>query len=169
MDDQIAQFTAITSAEPSRAQQYLSLTDGNLEQAIQLYFDTGGVDMGASQPAPSAPAQPASNFRENEDGTVTIDSDDEMGDDSRPAQLQGAPFEDDEAMARRLQEEAYGSGGAGQEEVRAPMARRTEALVGPDAGWGGAADDEDEMRAAIAQQMMQRQRRGELLFSRGHE
>lgn len=162
MDDAIAQFTAITSADPSRAQQYLSLTDGNLEQAIQLYFDSGGVDMGAAvPPQTSQPSSaPARGYRENEDGTVTIDSDDEMDQDvTRPqpsAPPGGSAYEDDEAMARRLQEEAYGAGAAGQEEVRAPMARTTETLVGPDANWGGG---EDDMRAAIAEQMMARQRR----------
>jgi len=154
MDDDIAQFTAITSAEPERAQQYLSLTDGNLEQAIQLFFDTGGVDMGATVPSQptQATTQPSTSNRGDEGGIISIDSDDE--DERLPA---GSNLEDDEAMARRLQEEAYGAGGA-QEEVRAPMARRTEALVGPDAAWDSGADD---MRSAMAEQMMARQRRGE--------
>lgn len=152
MDDAIAQFTAITSADPERAQQYLSLTDGNLEQAIQLFFDTGGVDMGATVPSQptQAAAQTSTSNRGDAGGIISIDSDDE--DERQPA---GSNFEDDEAMARRLQEEAYGSGG--QEEVRAPMARRTEALVGPDAAWDSGADD---MRSAMAEQMMARQRRG---------
>lgn len=158
MDDAIAQFTAITSAEPQRAQQYLSLTDGNLEQAIQLYFDSGGVDMGAAVPHQPAQASsaPARGYRENADGSVTVDSDDEMEEDVTRPQPAAPAYEDDEAMARRLQEEAYGSAGGGQEEVRAPMARTTETLVGPDANWGGG---EDDMRAAIAEQMMARQRR----------
>lgn len=175
MDDLIAQFTAITSADPSRAQQYLALTENNLEQAIQLYFDSDGADMGATLPQPAAPAAPSQlsagggpGYRENADGVVTIDSDDdEMEDDfggapipgsaAAPAQSTGA-YEDDEAMARRLQEEAYGAGGAGGvDEVRAPMARTTETLVGPDANWGS---DEADMRAAISEQMMARQRRG---------
>lgn len=177
MDDLIAQFTAITSADPQRAQQYLSLTENNLEQAIQLYFDSDGADMGASLPQPSATSQsvpsadrPRGGYTENADGTVTIDSDEEMGDDdlaetnrAPPApQIPGATYEDDEAMARRLQEEAYGAGGgaggADMDEIRAPMARTTETLVGPDARWG-APTDEDEMRASIAEQMMARQRR----------
>ncbi|GAM88823.1 hypothetical protein ANO11243_068570 [Dothideomycetidae sp. 11243] len=162
MDDLIAQFTSITDASPERAQQYLTLSDNDLERAIQLFFDTGGVDMGASMPAPPpAPAQrPAGGYRENPDGSLTIDSgdEDEMDTDSGEA---GAPnyhsVEDDEAMARRLQEEAYGSGGAGAafDEVRAPMARTAETLVGPDADWGGPED----MRAAVAEQMAARQRR----------
>lgn len=174
MDDQVAQFVGITSADASRAQQYLSLTDGNLEQAIQLYFDSGGVDMGAAAPAPAAPQQspqPTSGarpgYRENEDGTVTIESDEEMEGVTETGDA-GAAYEDDEAMARRLQEEAYGAGGGagGQEEIRAPMARTTETLLGPGSSWtggrGAEIEDEDDMRAAVAEQMMARQRRGEL-------
>ncbi|CAD6574606.1 MAG: hypothetical protein ASARMPRED_006826 [Alectoria sarmentosa] len=70
--------------------------------------------------------------------------------------------DDDEAMARRLQEEFYGaagmSGGGGAEMVdehgyRAPIGRTTETLVGP-----GSFDptDEDEMNAAVTDQMAAR-------------
>lgn len=69
----------------------------------------------------------------------------------------------DEAMARRLQEEFYGtagrSGEGGAEDIvdehgyRAPIGRTTETLVGP-----GSFDptDEDEMRAAVMEQMAAR-------------
>ena len=82
----------------------------------------------------------------------------------------GAPslMYDDEAMARRLQEEFYGEGAAqvtnGRAEpldehgYRAPMGRTTETLVGP-----GTLDPDnpEEMRAAVMEQMMaRRQRRG---------
>lgn len=160
MDDMIAQFTSITGATPERAQQYLNVSDNNVEQAVTLFFETGGADMGGALPEQQAsqPAASGRGYRENADGTVTIDSDDDevMTTGSRPAQP-SANYEDDEAMARRLQEEAYGSGGAGggMDEVRAPMARTTETLVGPDADWGGP----DDMRAAIAEQMAARQGR----------
>lgn len=164
MDDLIAQFTAITDASPERAQQYLTLSDNNIERAIQLFFDNNGADMGATMPSqrPSSAPRAGRGYRENEDGTVTIDSDDEdiPMDVDDPHAGNYNPMEDDEAMARRLQEEAYGSGGAGGgfEEIRAPMARTTETLVGPDADWGGP----DDMRAAVAEQMMARQRRSTL-------
>jgi len=149
MDDElIANFTAFTEATPERARQYLTLTENNLEQAVQLYFDNGGIDMGATFPQqPAQPAQPASRrYNEDNNGVVTIDSDDD-----EPA------YEDDEAMARRLQQEAYGTAG-GEEEVRAPMARTTETLVGPGSTWVG--DDGDDVDAAVQEQMMARQRRG---------
>jgi hypothetical protein len=67
-----------------------------------------------------------------------------------------AGIEDDEAMARRLQEEFYGSGGA-QPEVRAPIARQTETLVGPDANWG---PGDDNLEAMVAEQLANRRRVG---------
>ena len=84
--------------------------------------------------------------------------------------------DEDEAMARRLQEEFYGaagrSGGSGAEIVdehgyRAPIGRTTETLVGQ-----GSFDpaDEEEMRAAVMGQMAARRQpprhRGEQSFWR---
>ncbi|KAL1302020.1 hypothetical protein AAFC00_002470 [Neodothiora populina] len=173
MDENIANFAAITSADPERAQQYLTLTDNNLEQAIQLYFDSDGADMGAAMPQTSSssaaaaaaaagagahsshPASdaPRSGYHEDERGVVTIDSDDEG--DLRGGQ---ASYEDDEAVARRMQEEMYRQGGIEEEEVRAPMARTTETLVGgPSDYYGGGG--EDDMNAAVMEQMAARQRR----------
>ena len=68
-----------------------------------------------------------------------------------------ADYEDDEAVARRLQEELYAggdaAGGYDADEVRAPMARTTETLVGGQGGdW-----PPDDMNAAILQQMRARQ------------
>lgn len=69
--------------------------------------------------------------------------------------------DDDEAMARRLQEEFYGaagrSGGGGPEMVdehgyRAPIGRTTETLVGQ----GSFDPTDDEMRAAVTEQMVAR-------------
>lgn len=82
-----------------------------------------------------------------------------------PVRQGSMAIDDDEAMARRLQEEFYGaasrSGGTGAEMVdehgyRAPIGRTTETLVGP-----GSFDptDEDEMRAAVMEQMAARQQR----------
>ncbi|KAF1965016.1 hypothetical protein BU23DRAFT_37412 [Bimuria novae-zelandiae CBS 107.79] len=149
MDDEtLSNFVAITSCEPAKAAQYLSLTEGNLEQAIQLYFDSPNLDVGgapAAQPSPSTAHDP-----------IQIDSDDDMADFDAPSRPQ-VNIEDDEAMARRLQEEMYGSGGgaATQDEVRAPMERRTETLVGPDANWGPANDEED-INAMIQEQLARR-------------
>uniref|UniRef100_A0A060T8S2 ARAD1C39028p n=1 Tax=Blastobotrys adeninivorans TaxID=409370 RepID=A0A060T8S2_BLAAD len=41
----VAQFCAITSAEPSLAEQYLAVNDNNLEQAVALFFESGGASL----------------------------------------------------------------------------------------------------------------------------
>jgi hypothetical protein len=159
-DENIVNFVSITSCDPEKAAQYLRLTDGNFEQAIQLYFDSPNLDFGA-QAAP-APAQNAPASARN---PITIDSDDDMSDFDPAAHTSTPPVrpppavEDDEAMARRLQEEMYGGGGpAGEPEVRAPMQRTTETLIGPGSNWGAA--DQDEDVDAMVQEQLARRRTG---------
>jgi hypothetical protein len=183
MDDLVAQFSAITDAEAGKAASYLRLTDGNLEQAIQLYFedpnlaaDAPAASQPAAQPPPRAsrPAPRPRTYAEDESGVVYIpdDSEEELDDNEdeemgeatdasaappAPHQAPHAAFgpttDDDEAIARRLQEEMYSAAGRGQEDIRAPMGRTTETLVGPGAApWG----DEDDM---VAVQMAARQAR----------
>ncbi|KAI9849046.1 MAG: hypothetical protein M1838_000300 [Thelocarpon superellum] len=192
-EDAVAQFTGITGSNPRAAQQYLELADGNLEQAIQLFFDSGGIELDGQEPAsaPAAPsgppapapasapttatrqastsARPPPGSRRITGPLVNLDSDEEISDDNDPeitgwnrraptestgasapagisAPLEstalpgGRSVEDDEAFARRMQEELYaggdGSDGTGRDAdgVRAPMARTTETLVGPHVG-----------------------------------
>ena len=166
MDDEaISNFCAITSCEPAKAAQYLRLTDNNLEQAIQLFFDSPNLDVGSS-----SASQPSATNPSSAQDPIQIDSDDDMdfGDDV----LSNAPpafqpnTDDDEAMARRLQEEMYGSGGGGgggggglgQDEVRAPIDRRTETLVGPDADWGP--EDPGAIDAMVQEQLARRRSPG---------
>ena len=182
MDDLISQFTAVTSAEPERAAQYLRLTEGNLEQAIQLFYDSPALDLNSSNAPPEdnndtfiPSGGTRRGYREDGRGVVHIDSEDEelerMDMDRRqPLNARAAQhasssasrleqpdgiYEDDAAIAQRLQNEMYESAGHA-DEVRAPMARTTETLVGPDASWGS---DEDGITAAVAEQMMARHRR----------
>lgn len=158
-------FVAITSCDPDKAAQYLSLTDNNLEQAIQLYFDSPNLDFGG---APVS--QPAATNAASTQNPITIDSDDEMDDFDAGLQSNTPPgpqpnMEDDEAMARRLQEEMYsgggGAGGLGPDEVRAPMERRTETLVGPGASMGPMEHDAD-LDALVQEQIARRRAPGEL-------
>ena len=148
-DEKISSFVGITSCDPAKAAQYLSLTEGNLEQAIQLFFDSPNLDVGGS-----SQAQPSTNSASN---PIPVDSDDSMSDFDAPSHPQ-PNTEDDEAMARRLQEEMYGAGGgaAAQDEVRAPMERRTETLVGPGASWGPGDDDDDDINAMVQEQLARR-------------
>jgi len=168
MDEQVDLFVAITGASSEVARRYLGMTDGNAEQAVQLFFDSpdlaSSVDQ-ASQapPVPTSthPQRAATGGREDGHGIVHLDSDDddmEIDDDRAASGGQGpgqaAGFEDDEAMARRMQEELYKDGGEfGADGVRAPIARTTETLVG---GHGG---DYPEDIDAIMRQMRARQPR----------
>ncbi|KAL5121875.1 UBX domain protein Ubx2 [Pleosporales sp. CAS-2024a] len=148
-DENIVNFVSITSCEPAKAAQYLHLTDGNFEQAIQLYFDSPHLDLG-SAPAAAPPARHAASSSSG--NPIAIDSDDDMSD-LGPA----APaVEDDEAMARRLQEDMYGARDpAAEEQVRAPMQRTTETLIGPGSNWGPA-DDDDHVDAMVQEQLARR-------------
>ena len=184
MDDLVAQFTAVTSADPERAAQYLRLTEGNLEQAIQLFYDSPALDLNTSetnhQTRPHVSADSNADrppYREDGGGVVHIDSDDEASESmdvdaeplpsrsyhqnpsssfaSRPAA--GSMYEDDEAIAKRLQNEMYETGET-PDEVRAPMARVSETLVGPDSNWGAEEDDYRDMEL-LARQRRARQGR----------
>ena len=201
MDDAaLASFTSITDTSPERARQYLSLTDGNLEQAFELFYANDGADLEAitsssnaqqSSQAPTIPppsTRPPGHAQEYEDDRRVVYNDSgsegNLSDDAlvptssarTRAQLSssgrrstpyvsttlpsgsGEPVDEDEAMARRLQEEYYGTAGVGAGEVdsdgvRAPIARTTETLVGPDSFDAG---DDAEMRAAVLNQMRAR-------------
>ena len=199
-DDALANFTAITGTAPDRAQQYLRLTDGNLEQAFELFYANDGADLeGAASPPPTQqPPQAVSHLPSSTTSSgrghgmygdagpiVQVDSDTEqdLSDDEvqitgagrRPQPLNGSSrpstrtpdrsaasasdhntVDEDEVMARRLQEEYYRSTGTGgnvdPEGVRAPIARTTETLVGP----GSFDPNDEEMRMAVLQQMRAR-------------
>jgi hypothetical protein len=160
MDEAIDTFVAFTGATPEVARRYLEMTENNGEQAIQLYFDSPDLASGVGAAPSSAPPIPSSTRpqplgtsagRENARGVVNLDDDDdedmadvndETGHDeatSAAAIAQAADYEDDEAIARRMQEELYAggdSGGFGGDGVRAPIERRTETLVGgPGGDW----------------------------------
>ena len=174
MDDNIGMFVGVTGATPDVARRYLEMTENNTEHAIQLYFDSPDLASSVGQrpqvsppqiPSATHPQRAVSGSRQNERTVVHIDSDEEamdIDDDEQAASRaravgQAADYEDDEAMARRMQEELYAggdaAGGYGAGEVRAPMARTTETLVG---GPGGDYDH-DDINAAIMQQMRARQ------------
>ncbi len=176
MDNAVDHFMAFTNASAEVARRYLGLTENNSEQAIQLFFDSPELASGLEQASPqSAPppiptssrprVPPARTNTENARAAVIVDSDDdenmdldedndEDNDAARAAALgRAADYEDDEAIARRMQEELYAggdaSGGFGADGVRAPIGRVTETLVGgADGDWSP-----DDMNAAVMQQM----------------
>jgi len=146
MDEAIATVAAVTGSTPEIAAQYVQLADGDPNQAVQLFFENGGADLGGapsqSQPQPSSSSLPTGGAQ----NPIDLDAEEHISDDNDPEvtgfrkRTQGtAPsrpagdLEDDEAMARRLQEEMYGEAGV-EDGIRAPIARQAETLVGPGAG-----------------------------------
>lgn len=164
MDEGVADVCAITGATPQVAAHFLRLTDGDPSQAIQLFFDSPDLASAAAedeQPPVSDSTRPsarnATAAHEDEHGVVHLDSDDDDVEAVGTAQPDNA-YEDDEAMARRLQEEMYAGGDSGrnagaadvdEDGVRAPLQRRTETLVGDD--W-----EEEDTQSSMLQQMRQR-------------
>ncbi|KAK2022424.1 UBX domain-containing protein [Colletotrichum zoysiae] len=187
MDEDISNFVAITAASPEAARGFLEMANNNLEQAIQLFFESpdlqssfNSMPAATSSTAPPVPASTRPNVgRQDDRGVIHIDSDDDGDtamtiddmddnfgqDDSDVAAIaRSAQEEEDAAMAKRLQEELYGGGsggggggggggiGGGQDDVRSPIARTTETLVG---GYEG--DDGLDMDTIIRAQMRQRE------------
>jgi UBX domain-containing protein 7 len=166
-DDPVAQFMSITGANATVAAGCLGMTENDVMAAVNLFFENPEIANsfsasnssavpGGSSNAHTSRAQGTSSSsrnlgREDDRGVIHIDDDD----DDEPIQIDDddddmndlqriAQESDDAAMARRLQEEMYGqgSGGAiGADDVRAPIARTTETLVGP-GGYGTAIDDD---------------------------
>ncbi|KAK6077721.1 UBX domain-containing protein [Seiridium cupressi] len=175
MDEDVAQFMAITGVDSEEvARGYLEISSNDQMQAIQLFFESPelaanftantNANPAQSSSAPARPPQGSSTGytgREDSRGIITIDSDEEEddvdmvgGDNDVTAVARAAQEEDDAAMARRLQEEMYGQGGgpAAAEEVRAPMSRTTETLVGPDMSW----TLEDDRDSVLLEQLRRR-------------
>lgn len=174
MDDAVAHFMSITDQTPAVAQGFLSMTEGDVMAAVNMFFENPELassfpEQGPANPASSASAgaaaggaasassrpQAASRSigRQDSSGVIHIDSDDGDDDIDIPdldsdedntnytSMQRIAQETDDEAMARRLQEEMYGESAANPDGVRAPIARTTETLVGP-GGFGGGDDDD---------------------------
>ena len=189
LSELVSQFVGITDASSDKARQYLSISDNNLEQAIGLFFNTGGVDLTESTSTPSQPLQappvpPAHTRPGTQNEVIDLESDEDVMDDddegvevtgsrtraaestqhtSRPDVTSGTGLgaqDDDEAMARRLQEEIYAGGDmpgtVDADGYRAPIARTRETLVG-----SGSYDmlDPGDMHAVVAEQMRLRQER----------
>jgi UBX domain-containing protein 7 len=182
MDDAISTVSTITGATPQVARHFLSLTDGDAEQAIQLFYDSPDLSSGIAQEPSTAPAvqtrQPQDRHSRDPPDIVQIDSDSDedmamdtdadldknfseprnpnLHADPVPASANYGSYEDDEAVARRMQEELYAGGDmAGDydtQDVRAPLGRTTETLVGPGSEWTA-----EDMHEAVLQQMRARQ------------
>lgn len=85
-DEKVAQVANITGATPALANQYLALAEGDENQAVVLFFENDGADLGvqtfpSSVPPPPQHAAPAtrsiSGPYHDAGGVINIDSDDE--------------------------------------------------------------------------------------------
>ncbi|KAG6040513.1 hypothetical protein E4U41_000334 [Claviceps citrina] len=176
MDEAISTFVAITGATPEVGRGFLQIANGDFERAVGLFFENpelaSGVCAEVSEPAstsanpPPAAASQSNLGRQDASGVIHISDDDDdedevmdndtdvdSGDEGERAAVQHAAAmaqeEEDAAMAKRLQEELYSGGprgAAGEDDVRAPIARTTETLVAPDPRWDGAADEATTQR-----------------------
>ncbi|OLL26167.1 UBX domain-containing protein 2 [Neolecta irregularis DAH-3] len=110
----LGQFCAITDAAPQTAIQYLRVSD-NLEQAITLFYESGGADLVGANDAPSRQSA-------------------EIVSETHQDLLSGSHIDDDEAMARRLQAEFSESAQENDGQVRAPISPTRDILVDPSMG-----------------------------------
>ena len=155
-DEDIAQMVAITNCTEALAKQYLTLSDGDAQAAITLFFEQGGVDLAAASapPIPPPSSRPAAG---NSHNPIAIDEDDNLSNDHAGFREvnETAGLDADAEMARRMQEEMYGGAGTG-DEVRAPIARQAETLLGPGADYdmGG-----PPLSDAVQERMLAMQRR----------
>ncbi|RMD43873.1 hypothetical protein DV735_g1226, partial [Chaetothyriales sp. CBS 134920] len=178
MDEAISQVAAVTGSTPELASQYLQLADGDPNQAVQLFFENGGADLvgatsaatataaaahqsAASRPGPSGSGASHNPINVDDVGHISDDNDPEITGFRRVNN--GPSVEDDEAMARRLQEEMYG--GLHEQEVRAPIARQSETLLGPGADVGLLSGP--EVDAAVQARMLEMQQRRSRAAPRG--
>ncbi|KAI0409695.1 hypothetical protein F4802DRAFT_157563 [Xylaria palmicola] len=176
--DGVDQFMMVTGADSQDvARGYLQISGGDLSRAIEMFYESPELQSSFSA-APSVPAasshhpDPSSRDRsgaftgrQDSRGVVHIDSDDDIpmdDDDDNSTEdvayiARNAQEEEDAALARRLQEELYGSGAASAEDsVRAPIAQTTETLAGPGPSWS---IEEEDREAAVLEQLRARQPR----------
>ena len=66
----IAQFCAVTAADPSLAERYLAVSDNNLESAITLFLESGGASI-------ESQSHDASNTNNNDSNNNNDDDDDD--------------------------------------------------------------------------------------------
>lgn len=166
-------FSDITGASLTIAEGYLRMAEGNLEIAVQLFFENPDLQQsfGAASSNNTRTQSRPSAGREDSDGVIHLDDSDEEeedfgidDDDEEDAHAEAARIaaaaqaEEDAAMAKRLQEELYAEGGnRNGDDVRAPIASRTETLVG---GWNNYDQDSAEMNFMAEMDRRRRSRQG---------
>ncbi|ORX58758.1 hypothetical protein DM01DRAFT_1333377 [Hesseltinella vesiculosa] len=121
-DSSVESFMQITGASDKVARDYLQVADQNVQAAISLYLENDGNSLTSSAPfstdAPTSSSSPAGSLAMDQDASHDTDGD--------------SPMLSDEALARQLQEQEDGRRRRTTEtdEVRAPIAPRTDILAG---------------------------------------
>lgn len=168
-DAHISSFVDITGSSANVARGFLEMTNGDLEQAIQLFFENPDLQHSINSAAAqggstSATSRPRQSAREDEHGVIHIDSDDDDADndldqaDNVQAVARTAQEEEDAAMAKRLQEELFSENPGGVEGVRSPIRSTTETLVAPLPAWGsGFGGSDDDVQSELLEQLRRRQ------------
>ncbi|KAF9092253.1 hypothetical protein BGX27_001862, partial [Mortierella sp. AM989] len=113
--EDIVQFCAITSVDPDVANTYLTVCEGSLERAITLFMESGGIDLAET------PSSTSNNINRGERRSRTSSNDGSAGG-------FGGSFDQDEELARSLQEEDANAA----EAIRAPIAPKHEMLLSED-------------------------------------
>ncbi len=62
----VSQFQEITGSTAELATQYLQVADFDIQQAMQLYFENGGAELGATQQPLSAAASRPNSRGDND-------------------------------------------------------------------------------------------------------
>ena len=104
-----------------------------MEQAIELFFETGGMDLASAVPTnPPPPPPPQAERRPSPPNVVDVN---DIPDDMQETGAATHDIDEDEALARRLMQEDIdntGSGNGNGDGVRSPIAARQDILVHPD-------------------------------------
>lgn len=140
-DDSVAQFMSITDQNATVAAGYLSMTEGDVMGAVNMFFENPDIASsftqqqaapGAASSSATVPPVPASSRpqqrligRQDASGVIHIDDDDDDDDDDPAFDIPDDEFgdegtalqriaqeSDDAAMAQRLQQEMYGENNA---------------------------------------------------------
>jgi hypothetical protein len=116
------------------------VSDYNVERAIELYFETGGMDLSGPPPTHAPPPVPT-NRSPSPHQVIDVD---ELPDLVETEGSSDPNIEDDEAFARRLMEEEVNSSGppgvstGNDDGVRSPIRARNDILVHPDEDYDSA-------------------------------
>ncbi len=183
-EETVTNFMALTDANEHVARSFLEVTNGDLAQAAELFFESPEMvttfnqasasrahdpprlpeARPATQPTYGVHARPSDDARDGHT-PIQIESDSEFEDDifdNESAAVQAetvarsAQEEEDAAMAKRLQEELYAepTTTTAADGIRAPMGRTTETLVA--SGFDMGEGEHDEVAMQVMDQLNRR-------------